>query len=372
MECNQVKARLMGQKLSYFSVLFLWSCGLTECGPQQESAPIPLAAPRSPESVIERVAFGSCSHQKKRQPILRTVVAKDPDVFVYLGDNIYGDTDNMDVLRSRYARLEAKAEFQALRGCCTVHATWDDHDYGTDDAGKRYAQKEASQEIFLDFWKVPVDSPRRQRPGIYGSHIWGPPGQRVQLILLDTRFFRDDLLPANESDLYRNDYRPNPDPSVTLLGEAQWAWLGDELKREAEVRLIATSTQFGIEYNGFEAWANFPLEQERKFALIRETGAAGVVFISGDVHYGELSVLTPKSLYPLYDVTSSGITQTYRHVEANANRIGTAESANNFGLIDIDWNANPVTLSLGVYTVDGRASISHTVPLTALRLPQTL
>ena len=351
--------------------LGLFSFGLLACGPRQVTPP-PRPGPSPPTMQrIERVAFGSCSHQNKRQPILHTVRSKAPDVFVYLGDNIYGDTEDMDELRSKYAQLGAKTEFQALRECCTVHATWDDHDYGANDAGKHYAQKEASQEIFLDFWQVPADSARRQRAGVYGSHIWGPAGQRVQLILLDTRFFRDDLLPANDPQRHRNDYRPNPDPEVTLLGEAQWSWLRTELQRTAEVRLIATSTQFGIEYNGYEAWANFPTEQERLIDLIRTTGANGVVFISGDVHYGELSVLTPDGLYPLYDVTSSGITQTWPHVEANANRVGEAEKSNNFGLIEIDWKAKPVTLSLGVYTLDGAASISHEVPLNALRLPPT-
>ena len=215
---------------------------------------------------------------------------------------------------------------------CSV---WDDHDYGLNDIGKNYPFKEESKQIFLDFWGVSEDSDvalgLRSTAVIAGDPLASDCGCCSSA----ARNFRDDLLPAVDPELHRNDYRPNPDPSVTLLGDAQWAWLEQQLLQPAEVRVIATSTQFGVAYNGYEAWANFPAEQERLVALIRETQAEGVVFISGDVHYGELSRLQPEAMYPLYDLTSSGITQTWPEFEPNANRIGEAESTNNFGWLAV-------------------------------------
>ena len=137
-----------------------------------------------------QVAFGSCGHQAKPQPILDTVVAQEPDLFIYLGDNIYGDTESMTLLASKYQQLGAKPGFQALRRTSAVVATWDDHDYGSNDAGKEYSKKEESKEIFLDFWAEHSLSERRRRPGIYTHYDFEEKGRRMQVILLDSRTFR--------------------------------------------------------------------------------------------------------------------------------------------------------------------------------------
>ena len=99
----------------------------------------------------------------------------------------------MDVMRAKYARLKADAGFSKLMKTCPVLATWDDHDYGANDAGADYVKRAESQRIFVDFWGDPADSPRHKRPGVYDARVFGPKGQRLQVILLDTRFFRGPL-----------------------------------------------------------------------------------------------------------------------------------------------------------------------------------
>ncbi len=317
-----------------------------------------------------RVAFGSCSHQDAEQPILWDVVDEAPDLFVYLGDNIYGDTFDMAVLQSKYDKLGAKPEFEALWNATQVLATWDDHDYGQNDAGKWYLMKDESKAIFLDFWQVPSDSDRYSHEGIYTSHLFGNEGARVQLLLLDTRWFRDNLSTCTRADSgCKHDYKPHPDDTTTLLGAEQWAWLEAELAKPAEVRIIASSIQFSHAYNGWESWTNLPHEQEKMLALIRDTGANGVVFISGDVHWGELSKRSADGGYPVYDVTSSGITQTWSTPDENSNRLGEPESKNNFGMIEIDWLPADPTIRLAVTNVDGLVTIEHTVALSELQVP---
>ncbi|MDZ4688815.1 MAG: alkaline phosphatase D family protein, partial [Planctomycetaceae bacterium] len=235
-----------------------------------------------------RIAFGSCANQNKPQPVLETVVARQPDLFVYLGDNIYGDSRDMTVLREKYAKLAAKNEFQQLRRQVSVLAIWDDHDYGENDAGKNYPFRAESRAIFLDFWRVPADSPRRMHDGIYGVHRFEQNGRALQLLLLDTRMFRDPLLrnpkPIPAGSPLKNDYQPDDSADKTFLGVEQWAWLKDQLTQPADVRIIASSIQFGHEYNGFESWTNLPREQTKMIELITSTRANGVVFLSGDVH----------------------------------------------------------------------------------------
>jgi alkaline phosphatase D len=294
------------------------------------------------------------------------VAAAHPDLFIYLGDNIYGDSRNMDELRAKYAKLAAKPEFRHLCKTVPVIATWDDHDYGENDAGRHYPYKEDSREIFLDFWNEPANSARREHAGVYHSLLLGPPDKRVQVILLDTRTFRDNIL-SGGGPAWKNDYYPNENPDSTFLGAEQWAWLGEQLKIPARLRVIASSNQFGHSYNGWESWTNVPREREKMLALIRDTRAEGVVFISGDVHWGELSRLNSEGLYPIYDLTSSGITQNWPNVEDNENRVESVVRENNFGMLLIDWEKEELTFELR--NKKGRKALGHTLPFSELKFP---
>lgn len=343
---------------------------LVACHPRPVATPdgapeMPLMPP--PPALVTRIAFGSCAEQDKPQPILKQVLLDEPDLFIYLGDNIYGDTEDMERLQQQYAMLGAKPEFKQLRAKTHTIATWDDHDYGANDAGRHYPQKAASKEIFLDFWLEPSESPRRQHAGIYHSTYYGPAEKRVQVILLDTRTFRDNLLPSNGTPPWKNDYRPNLERDSTFLGEAQWQWLAEELKQPAVFRIIASSNQFCHDYNGYESWTNVPNEQKRMIELLRDVAAEGVVFISGDVHWGELSKRKAEGLYPIYDMTSSGITETWHKVEPNAARVGDAEPANNYGLFTIDWQDDPV-LTMALKTADGKSTVTQVVRRSELAI----
>ncbi|MEM1451777.1 MAG: alkaline phosphatase D family protein [Planctomycetota bacterium] len=318
-----------------------------------------------------RIAFGSCADQDRPQPALERVVERDPDLFVYLGDNVYGDTEDMDVLRGKYETLAARPEFQSLRAHCPTLAIWDDHDYGANDAGKEYPQKEASREVFLDFWGVPMDSPRREHAGIYHDHVFESGGRTLQVILLDTRTFRDALVRNGDAPVppHKNDYRPNLDPTATILGEAQWAWLGERLAVPADLRIVATSIQFGHSYNGWESWTNVPHERDRLIDLVAETRANGVVFVSGDVHWGEISRQPVEGGYDLWDVTASGINQDWDVIEPNVRRFGPAVAEHNFGMIEIDWFREDPSVEL--LSVDVTGAVRNRVPLAVsdLRFP---
>ncbi len=161
-----------------------------------------------------RIALGSCARQNQPQPIWDTIVGAQPGLFLFLGDNIYGDSKDMNVLRERYALLAAKPGLQKLRDTCPILATWDDHDYGADHAGVEYPMQVESQKVFLDFFKEPTDSPRRQREGVYDAKLFGPVGQRVQIIVLDTRYFRGPLKPKPRVLNKGTRYLPNPDSAT--------------------------------------------------------------------------------------------------------------------------------------------------------------
>jgi alkaline phosphatase D len=323
------------------------------------------SVPRSPgDKPLTRIAFGSCINTNVHPMLERTL--KTPfDLFVLLGDNIYADTTNMLVMQRKYDALKQSRFLRGLRRKAPVLAIWDDHDFGANDAGAEYPMKPQSQKLFLDFMDEPVDSPRRQREGVYDAQLFGPPGRRVQVILLDTRYFRS-LLSTGVNNVVPSGgkYIPNPDPAATMLGEAQWAWLKQQLRVPAELRIIATGIQFISEFSGGEAWANLPREKQRLLDLLARTDASGVVFISGDRHWAELSRLERPGKYPLYDLTSSALTQKHPRGTPTPNRYRadpvTWHDAN-LGLILIDWNSPEPRVTLQLLDVNGKVRIQKTI-----------
>jgi len=332
-------------------------------------ASAPLAAATAP---LTRIAFGSCAHQEKPQPIWDAVVASAPELFVFLGDNIYGDSDDPTVLAAKYSQLAAKPGFQRLRETCAVIATWDDHDYGRNDAGAEYPMREASRELFMNFWKEPAESTRRTHPeGIFGARTLGEPGQRVQILLLDLRWNRTTLpMVQGESALAERDaadmgpYNPDNSPAASMLGETQWQWLEAELRKPAEVRIVASSIQALPMFTGWEAWANFPRERARLVELLHATSDSVNLIISGDVHWCEYSLLAEgAATQPLAELTCSGLTETWDKISPNQLRIGTAHAVPNFGLIEIDWHGARPRLQLSARTLDGSALFTHHYPV---------
>ncbi len=299
---------------------------------------------------LSRIAFGSCADQAQPQPIWDAILAWRPDLFIFAGDNVYGDFKTADAARLRAAygaagRIEGYAK---LRATVPHLAIWDDHDYGLNDGGAEFPHKAASKDAFLEFWKVPAGDVRRTREGLYMAQTFGPPGRRVQIILPDLRWFRSPLKITDQRGAPGKErYLPDPDPAKTMMGPAQWAWLAAELRQPADLRFIVSSTQVLAEGHGWERWGNFPLERQRLFDTIRDARADGVVFLSGDRHIGALYRETSPGLYPLIEMTSSGLNKVYADAkEAGPNRIGDLLAVANFGTVEIDWPGRRLTLAL--------------------------
>jgi alkaline phosphatase D len=297
-----------------------------------------------------RIAFGSCLKDSRQAFILDRVVEADPDLFVWLGDNIYGDTENMNLLKKRYAVLEQNPRFQRLRQYCPNLAIWDDHDYGANNAGEEYPRKRESREIFLNFWQVPQEDPRWQHDGIYGSSIFGSGAETVHIILLDGRSFRSTTKDGM---------------SGTMLGDEQWRWLEQELLKPSAVKIICSGIQVLASEHGYEGWCEFPHEQRRLFELIRTHRVPGVVFVSGDQHWAEISKEDKALGYPAYDLTASSLDQSWP-LPYNSLRVGRASPDPSFGMIVIEWNPQAL-LRFQIISADGTLFESQTVPLSRLQ-----
>ena len=346
-------------KLTYF--LFGMSC-LFNLGTQATNLP------------IHKIYFGSCAKQYKPMPIFNAINQDKPDVFIMLGDNVYGDTENMDELKSKYQQLGKNKGFKALAAQSEIIAIWDDHDYGENDAGKEYPQKQASRRIMLDFFNEPKDSIRYSRKdGIYTSYFYGSEAQKVQVILPDLRWNRDRLHSVSKIDYATKripnnmgPYKASPDANATMLGETQWQWLESELLKPAKIKIIASSLQLLPEFTGWESWANFPNDRNRLIAFIQKHKINGVLIISGDTHWGEVSKVESKNAYPLWEVTSSGLSEKWKDVSPNRHRIGDFTNNVNYGFIEIDWNTDNPVIDFGLKNQTGDLVMKHQVTLSEL------
>lgn len=338
---------------------------------QGQGATTPLAA----DTVLTRIGFGSCLRQDRPAPILDALAKDAPQLFLMIGDNIYGDVrgqggedPELNSLLAAYAGLAIRADWQRFRAANRFHATWDDHDFGENDAGATFPWEPRTRDVFHAFWGSSVLANQKGHAGVYGSTVYGPEGRRVQVILLDTRTFRSDLTRAEpaEGETFRP-YVPDTDPAKTMLGAEQWAWLEGELREPAELRLVISSIQAVALTHPFEKWANLPRERERLFGLIAATGANGVVMLSGDRHRGLLSIETEGVPYPIHDLTSSALNQPSRTrgVETDRTSQGDYFTEANAGDIRIDWQTGTVTLALVDQT--GARHRETVVPLASLR-----
>ncbi|MBU3666442.1 MAG: alkaline phosphatase family protein [Chthoniobacterales bacterium] len=320
------------------------------------------ALPVAAEEPLSRIAFGSCANQNREQPVWEAINKTKPQLFIFMGDNVYADTAEPAEFRASYDKLSAIPAFAKLRASCPIIATWDDHDYGKNDAGAEWEGKHAAKTAFMDFFRTPQDSPLRSRDGVHDSYVYGPDGKRVQVILLDTRWFRGPLERLDDADHrklkaergnWNGPYVPAKASDSTMLGEEQWKWLEAQLKIPAEIRIIVSSIQVISDENGWEKWGNLPRERKRLLDLVRDN-ATGVIFLSGDRHVADISMLPPETdggpFYPVYDVTTSGLNQNGHSKEPNRFRVGTEFpfGKSNFGLIKIDWKAEDPVIRLEV------------------------
>jgi alkaline phosphatase D len=257
------------------------------------------------------IQFGSCNkaqHIESSALMFASIASVKSDVFIWLGDIIYTDkmnnmfslgfrADAIDSVRQQFKDWkQSYANTQLENSTNLLMGVWDDHDFGINDGGAEHVLKSETQQIFLDHFGVSADSPRRARNGVYSSEVIGRVGQRVRIILLDGRFHRDPI--GSDGD---------------LLGAEQWLWLERELRSEirADLTVIGSGIQVLNDWRPSENWGRFPSERTRLLRLLSDSNTTSVMFISGDVHFAELTEVQCAGVHrKLIDFTSSGISHS--------------------------------------------------------------
>ncbi len=293
------------------------------------------------------IAFGSCNNQRAPNHLWNAILKNDPTIWIWGGDIIYADTEDMKLMQSYYNQVKNDSNYINFKSNIEILGTWDDHDFGVNDGGTEYIKKDSAQQLLLDFLTVSNDDPRRNRKGVYYSKVYPIGNKNIKIIILDTRYSRTAL---TEDPTGKKRYIPNADNTGTILGEAQWNWLENELKNSiSDFTVIMSSIQFLSHEHGYESWGNMPHEVEKLQQLIVTSKAKRVLILSGDRHLSEISAIHLEGLkYPLYDFTSSGLTHSYESYtfEPNEYRKSNVISVKNFGILKFDLLSNTLTMEL--------------------------
>ncbi len=334
-------------------------------GPQSAGAQVSTHTQPDAAAHLETISFGSCWHDENgtTRAAMERLAAQGPDLFLWLGDNVYADTADMTEMRATYDVKKNGDTYQPfLQAQIPVMATWDDHDFGENNAGNDYSKRVESQLEFLRHFDIPPDDIRYRdvrdggRAGVYNATLFGSAAlkDRVNVIMLDARYHRSPTF---------IEYGACEGAASTMLGDEQWSWLEQQLRVTSEITVIASGTQVlpplnrdrpltdycaygdGAEFNAaidhlgetydsgtlYESWAEMPLQRERLLRLthkaVQEGNTKLVVFVSGDQHWGELlqktmpPSATGESGVTFYEVTGSGFDQDYPEDIPNPNRL---------------------------------------------------
>ena len=289
-----------------------------------------------------KIGFGSCLDQENPQPIWNSVYKEEIDSFIFLGDNVYGDIPS-GKLNKMHEAYKLQAEMiPSWLFKKNVEMIWDDHDFGENDGGSSYPLKHEAKKLYLDFWEIPNDDIRHQRDGIYTNKLIYIDNFIINLILLDTRYFRSDL---KKTKGVKPVYLKNEELNATILGYDQWSWLLEVMKVKSDLTIIATSIQLLPTEHRFEKWSNFPSDHLKLKKLLK-SHSHPIIVISGDRHQG--AIYNDENIY---EITSSSLNKTISSIfrrpkEVDKYMLGEMFSGENYGLITINTDEKIIDLEI--------------------------
>lgn len=286
---------------------------------------------------LRSIAFGSCNKTTKDLSYWSLIKRDQPDLWIWMGDNIYADHTKLNQREMLYNNLKSYPLYQDFRESTAIIGTWDDHDYGSDNSTGTFWSREESQQLFCDFMDIDKGSEIRAQDGVYQTYSFGPAGQRTQIILLDLRYN------MNNNITHR-----------AILGEAQWLWF-ENLLQTSTADLIVIGSSLAVTSNvvgfGLEGWGAYPDERRRLYEALSSIDRP-VVMLSGDRHFSELYRVALPSGKVVHEAMSSGLTHTTGVILPHPGRISPMIGKKNYGVLEIDWSGGRPVVNMQIKSAE--------------------
>ncbi|BAM41410.1 ankyrin repeat containing protein [Theileria orientalis strain Shintoku] len=330
---------------------------------------------------LRRLAFGSC---QRRYPVLKkmydTIINYNPDLFLFTGDNFYTEKSccTKECIYEAYLKMVNHPPFQEFkRKVKRFDGIYDDHDYGVNDGDATFPHRDFAQQLLLDFMDKPEDHYRRKRRGGYYSQSYvdpKDPTNHVKVIVLDVRYHRsciyDCICRLCDINVFVQRYilikrminsifGIGCDQQGDVLGDEQWKWFESQLfESEARAHVIVSSFQVFTKCAMGESWGHLPFAKKRLLDLLEAAQPKKPIFLSGDIHYGELI-----EKYGFVEWTSSSLTHSIRPYNKYTFLVifpfllftkRIIYLYNNFGGIDFNYNKERA-----LYNDEGKRALSY-------------
>jgi len=300
-------------------------------------------APKEPS--VFSVALGSCARVERHpvQPIWAALRDRAPSLMLWLGDNVYADTLDPEILAECYQRQRSLPEMQSFIRTVPQLAIWDDHDFGLNDSDRTSPFRDASLQVFQRYWANPSYG-LPEAAGVFFSFSYGG----VDFFMLDNRYHRDPpAVPAQ-----------GPRSS---LGPAQKAWIKEQLRSSrAAFKVVASGQPWTDEKGpGGESWEAFAEERAELITFIREEKIGGVLLLSGDNHVGEINCLpeSERGGYDLFELSSSPLAQDAASSWLNYRPVARVRQVyfggSNFGLLSFDCSESDPSVTITLHSSAG-------------------
>ncbi len=313
---------------------------------QYEFQTRPKAESDDPEALS--IAFGSCadfdpplSEDEKEATIFEAIAEQDPDLMIWLGDNLYlkeEDFESRENMFKRYDHVRSRPYMKELMQNTHHYAIWDDHDFGPNNSNSSYKFKDLSLEAFQEYW-------------IHKNYVFPDSAITHSFSIEDADFFMMD----NRS--FRIVDEENPETNQ-IWGQSQLEWLKGSLKKsQATFKIICTGGQLLSDAAIYENHANDAPDERQDFLdFISSTKIGGVLFLTGDRHSTEITAIPIDQERTLFDWTVSPFrAKTYDHSdEPNSYRIpGSMFAEHMFGIIKLTGEKGKRKLELRGYNKKG-------------------
>jgi len=286
--------------------------------------------------------------------IFESIALKKPDFMIWDGDNTYlrqNEWDSKSGMIYRYTHDWSIAEKQRLFRTVPQYAILDDHDFGPNDSDSGFWNKDTAIEVFNLFWPNP-----KQVSGLK-SATYQFSYNDADFFLLDNRYYRDpNKLTTKENK--------------TILGKKQLEWLKKALVfSKARFKFVVMGGQFLNTARNYETYSNNGFDKERLEIIdfIYKEKLKNVIFLTGDRHMSEISLLDIGNNYPkIWDVTVSPFTSgpnTHAANEPNLLRVkGTLIDQRNFALINVTGKGKDRHIKFLFYDREGKLIKDFIIP----------
>ena len=251
------------------------------------------------------IGFGSCAYINQKggydrlggnpygggYEIFESIFEKDPDIFIWLGDAVYlrePDWTSWTGILQRWTHGRSLPHLRGLLATTPNYAIWDDHDFGPNNSGWDFWNKDLTTKAFTLFNGNP-SAGLPTLPGIFTFFNYGD----VNFYLMDNRYYRDG-----------EEHHKAFDREKDLLGKEQVDWLISSMKYRQVQSTDGWSPSYPANFNivclgntviadngSGDGYQLYDEEWQYLVDRIMAEGIDGVVFLSGDVHYSEVSIL---------------------------------------------------------------------------------